>query len=155
MKYLLAYDGSSNSRRALDFLLKLLKPGVDDAVVVLSVAESIPISDWPSFKGDEVCHELTEKRKTEVERSLEEVKIPLNELNVNYTLLSTVSRDVRAEIIDQIESLQPDMLVLGSRGLGALSGLILGSVSQYCARNSKIPVLVVPPIKAYAETILQ
>jgi len=43
---------------------------------------------------------------------------------VNYTLLSTVSRDVRAEIIDQIESLQPDMLVLGSRGLGALSGLV-------------------------------
>jgi nucleotide-binding universal stress UspA family protein len=36
------------------------------------------------------------------------------------------------------------MLVLGSRGLGALGGLVLGSVGGQCLRRAHCPVLVVP-----------
>jgi nucleotide-binding universal stress UspA family protein len=36
------------------------------------------------------------------------------------------------------------MLVLGSRGLGDLAGMVLGSVSDRCVRHSRCPVLVVP-----------
>jgi nucleotide-binding universal stress UspA family protein len=50
MKYLLAYDGSSNSKQALDLTIKLLKP-TDDQLVVLTVTERIPQADWPFF-GD-------------------------------------------------------------------------------------------------------
>lgn len=50
MKYLLAYDGSANSKQALDFTIKLLKPA-DDQLVVLTVTERIPQADWPFF-GD-------------------------------------------------------------------------------------------------------
>ena len=50
MKYLLAYDGSANSKQALDFTIKLLKP-TDDQLVVLTVTERIPQADWPFF-GD-------------------------------------------------------------------------------------------------------
>ncbi len=39
---------------------------------------------------------------------------------------------------------ESDLLVVGSRGHGSLTGLLLGSVSSRCARHSRAPVVIVP-----------
>jgi nucleotide-binding universal stress UspA family protein len=36
-----------------------------------------------------------------------------------------------------------DLLVVGSRGHGAFAGMILGSVSEYCASHAPVPVVIV------------
>jgi nucleotide-binding universal stress UspA family protein len=45
-------------------------------------------------------------------------------------------------LLDQIEG--ADLLVVGARGHGGFIGLVLGSVSDQCARHAHIPVVVVP-----------
>ena len=46
-----------------------------------------------------------------------------------------------AVLIDSAED--ADLLVVGSRGLGGFTGLLLGSVSQHCVAHAPCPVLVV------------
>jgi nucleotide-binding universal stress UspA family protein len=39
---------------------------------------------------------------------------------------------------------EADTLVVGRRGLGGVRGLLVGSVSQYCAEHARCPVVVIP-----------
>jgi nucleotide-binding universal stress UspA family protein len=43
-------------------------------------------------------------------------------------------------------SAQADLLVVGSRGLGGLKGMLLGSVGHHCATHSHCPVVIVHPV---------
>jgi nucleotide-binding universal stress UspA family protein len=42
------------------------------------------------------------------------------------------------------EARYADLLVVGDRGLGEFTGMLLGSVSQHCVTRASCPVLVVP-----------
>jgi nucleotide-binding universal stress UspA family protein len=44
----------------------------------------------------------------------------------------------------QIDRLQPDLVVIGSRGLTGLQALLKGSVSHHVGAHSHVPVLIVP-----------
>ncbi len=48
-------------------------------------------------------------------------------------------------LVAEAEAVDADLLVVGSRGLGGLRELLLGSVSHACCQHARCPVLVVPP----------
>ena len=48
-----------------------------------------------------------------------------------------------AVILEFEEKLNAELIVMGSRGLGPVKGVLLGSVSQYITERAKCPVLVV------------
>lgn len=44
------------------------------------------------------------------------------------------------------EASTASLLVLGRRGHGEFTGMLLGSVSQHCVAHARCPVVVVPPV---------
>lgn len=46
-------------------------------------------------------------------------------------------------ILEYERKLQPNLIVMGSRGLGLVKGVLLGSVSQYIMEQSSCPVLII------------
>lgn len=51
--------------------------------------------------------------------------------------------DPRDEIIRKLKELGADTLVVGSRGLGMMKRMLLGSLSDYCLHHCECPVVVV------------
>jgi nucleotide-binding universal stress UspA family protein len=63
--------------------------------------------------------------------------------------------DVVGTFADAATTLRADLLVIGSRGLGSVSGAMLGSVSHALARRSPVPVTVVRRAPIHAEATVR
>jgi hypothetical protein len=45
-------------------------------------------------------------------------------------------------LLDIVDHIEPRMLIVGSRGLGQLNGILLGSTSHYLIQKCSVPVMV-------------
>ncbi|KAM5575436.1 universal stress protein PHOS34 [Rosa sericea] len=50
--------------------------------------------------------------------------------------------DPKEKICEAVENLHADLLVMGSRAIGPLKRMFLGSVSNYCANHAQCPVII-------------
>lgn len=137
---LVAFDDSSHARKALDTAVGVARES-QGRLTVLSVAED-PAA-W-SMAGTGVAVGYDELRKdieTAVERRLDEA---LREAPAGLALDKKIRVGPTApEILDELAEGDYDLIVIGSRGRGELSSLVLGSVSHHVLQQSKVPVLVV------------
>ena len=123
-KYLLATDGSENSIRAAEYLLKTAGTHEQVEIHILSVQES---AAWFSEFVDAAIEKTTSVFK--------DTRIQI------YTLIK--EGDVGDVIVETAASLGIDQIVMGARGLGRIKGMLLGSVSQKVIQLSKCPVTLV------------
>lgn len=147
MKALLAYDGSPSSQYALEQSLPMLK-SQNAEILLLTV---IPELEMPAFPpgGDlqlpwgGIPNQEMEARLTESgEQMLQEAGRSADAANVSYR--SQVAHgSPRLTICHVAEQEGVDLIVMGSRGLGAVKRLLLGSVSDYVVHHAPCSVLVV------------
>lgn len=63
-------------------------------------------------------------------------------LHVRVHCQAIHAKNARHMLIDLIDYIQPVLVIIGSRGLSKLKGIILGSVSHYLIQKSSSPVMV-------------
>lgn len=138
-RILVGVDGSDGSARALRWALT-------EARAHGMVVDAVTVWESPNVFGEgfftpEGEKELAGAARRRLERTIEEVvgEHPGTEVH------PIVYRGDPGAVLCRWSE-DADLLVVGSRGLGGFTGLLLGSVSAKCAHHGRCPVVVVPNV---------
>jgi nucleotide-binding universal stress UspA family protein len=143
-RILIATDGSDGAAHGLRAGYALAEE-VGAEVVVLYVRRTASTLLGEPYYQDIVTEEARHARAVLTDARLHAERY---QIDVEYTV---VDGDPVDEIIDVARSREADLIVLGSRGLGGISSLVLGSVSNAVLHQADRPVLVAkPPVTAAA-----
>ncbi len=132
-------DGSETSVEALRFALAEAR--LRSAGVRAVCAWEVP----PAAYGDGTAPtiEETEAYERAAERAVEGALAAAGAADAGVPVETCIVHDWPGETLVR-ESEGAELLVVGSRGLGGIRSLVLGSVSQECCHRAPCPVVVIP-----------
>jgi nucleotide-binding universal stress UspA family protein len=131
-------DGSDASLEALEWAAR-------QAELTGANLEIVMTWDWPMTYGWAVPIPEGYDPEQDVQKALEKVQADLGVKHPDIEIAARVLRGHPAQLLVE-ESKGADLLVVGSRGHGEFVGMVIGSVSEYCATNAHCPVLVHRPV---------
>jgi nucleotide-binding universal stress UspA family protein len=135
---LVAVDGSPDAEQALTEAIDLAE-GEHTPLTLITAVSQLPATAY--MTAGEALRRLVEDAHADAEAILRRARerVP-DDLPVTAVL---TERPIRAALIDQIAKGEHDLVVMGSRGRGAVRAALLGSVSHYVLHHSPVPVLIV------------
>lgn len=140
MKILIAVDGSDNSLRAVEHVIGgRVQLKEEPQLFLLNVQWNIAAGNVKLFINQDTINDYYREQG---QAALAAVRAKLDAAGLAYT--SHISIGTPAEAIVQYAAEQQvDQIVIGARGQGSLSSLLLGSVVDKVLHLAKQPVLVV------------
>src|SRR6266550_4480073 len=135
---LVAVDGSPDAEQALAEAIDLAE-GDHTPITLITAVTQMPATAY--IAAGEGVGRLIEDAHADAEVILRRARerVP-DDLPVTAVL---TEQPIRAALIDQIAKGEHDLVVMGSRGRGAVRAALLGSVSHYVLHHSPVPVLIV------------
>ena len=127
-------DGSAASKAALDWAIK-------QGARTGSVVEVVTAYYWFPMPIEDVDFKALAKHL--VEDAIFETPDPGSPVKI----VSKVVHGSPAKVLLQ-EAAAAELLVVGSRGHGGITGALLGSVSHHCVHHSTCPVVIVRDLGA-------
>jgi nucleotide-binding universal stress UspA family protein len=134
-------DGSGHSMRALEWAAR---EAATRHVPLTVVAVHQTIAGWRGtavpYPGDQ---QATEQLRDEVKAETDKVLGEIGDPQPREVFIQAIS-GIPAEALMR-EAKEADMLVVGSRGAGGFSRLLLGSVTTQLTHHAQCPVVIIPP----------
>lgn len=128
-------DGSGPSNAALEWAVR-------QAELSGSRVEGITAWEWPFSYGSPMLVSPAYDPAADAKNILEDALSPLRASHPNLDISGTVVEGHASQVLVDA-SKGAELLVVGNRGHGGFSGLLLGSVSERCTARAHCPVLVV------------
>jgi nucleotide-binding universal stress UspA family protein len=135
---LVAVDGSADARQALRHAIDLAQCEHSRLTLMTGVAQPPPITFAATAAALPAAMEGAEAEAQRILRAARD-QVP-GDVSVT-TVLS--AQPIRSALMHQIANGRHDLIIMGSRGRGAVRSALLGSVSHYILHHSAIPVLIV------------
>jgi nucleotide-binding universal stress UspA family protein len=137
IKILVAVDGSNPAERAVKYVIGLSKRGLLSRVLLLNVQPDLPRSRSRDQRRVDMLRRLQsvdEAVKSSVSL-LERAGVPYKRQTRSGAPAEGILKCARKE--------ECSAIVMGTRGLGAVAGLVLGSVAMKVVQLARVPVTLV------------
>ncbi len=136
-KILLAVDGSDHALHAARIAAEMARGMKPKEFRIVVSYDSIPV-----YLGEPNMQFAIDNRKKDAEEILDKA---IKEVGAIPCEIHTemIEGDSATAIIDVATTRESNIIIMGSRGLGRLAGLVLGSTSQKVVAHAPCPVLIV------------
>jgi len=134
---LVSVDASRHSDAALTEAIDLAQSGNARLTILTAVPKPTTWTTTAAAASESLGPALEREAHETLCRAVDRVpeSIPVTKILTH--------EPIRTALSHQLESGKFDLLVLGSRGRGALAASLLGSVSHYALNHGRVPVLIV------------
>lgn len=136
-------DGSRHSQRSLEWAMK--EAALRQVPLTVLAVHPVATSGWtraglnyPADQSDEQAAQAA------AQEDVDKAASALGEPRPPAVTVRSVSGTPAEELINTARD--ADMLVVGSRGAGGFSRLLMGSVSSQVAHHSTVPVVIIPAV---------
>ncbi len=136
---LVAVDGSADAEQALTQAIDLAESEHTRLTLITGVQKLPPIA-YAGLSGAPLA-QIDASARSWAQAVLRRARDRVPDDLPVTTILT--DRPIRAALSDQINRGRYDLVVMGSRGRGAIRAALLGSVSHYILNHSRAPVLIV------------
>jgi nucleotide-binding universal stress UspA family protein len=136
-KILLAVDGSEHGLHAAEMAGDLARNMQSESLRIV-----VAFNHVPSYLGEPNMQIAIDARLKEADRILQTALDAVGEIpgEIHTELIEGSPAEA---IINVAVTRNSDVIVMGSRGMGTLEGLLLGSTSQSVVSHAPCPVLIV------------
>ena len=129
-------DGSENAKRALEHALSVADRN-EAQLIVVHVANIVSAISG-GYVSEQIAEDMEENGKQILDDIVKEIPSGVKEVKSVFEVGSP-----GPALLAVAKKYDADLIVMGSRGLGPLKGLFMGSVSSYVTSHSTCPVLIV------------
>lgn len=134
-RILVPIDGTESSWRALEYACELVRLS-GGSLVVMTVAKGQQAEPVLAVEGESLFAHIGNE-------VLDSANAMLAGKGIDCTYLLENGGNVAANILQTVDDEGCDGIVLGSRGLGVLEGILRSSVSKLVLENASVPVTIV------------
>ena len=135
---LVAVDGSPDADLALDHAIDLAR-SQHSKLTLISAVVPVPATAYLGMNG--LLPPMSTDPCTDAQKV---IRAAAKRVPDDQPVTTVLSEDpIRLAILRQVKEARHDLVVMGSRGRGALRSAALGSVSHFVLNHSPAPVLIV------------
>lgn len=140
LKILIAVDGSEPSTRAIEAVAKMARSSLDLQATLLCV------NPYPYVFGESnliMIQHIEEDQRRHQNAILTKATEHARSLGLKVDEPVRTFGVIADEIVRMANELGVDQIAMGTRGMGAIGNILLGSVAQRVLHQSSVPVLLI------------
>jgi nucleotide-binding universal stress UspA family protein len=142
---LVPIDGSDHSLKALDYALEFADKYSADLHIVIAysvTAETFTLIQRvvPRSMADSYQSDVKERNEQILSDAVQHAHTTHPYLKITKSIVHGRPAD---KIIEVAKERKMDLIIMGSRGIGGIKGMLLGSVADRVADHAECPVMIV------------